>query len=227
LDDSNHQISRRDTGKTQPIRDLILDAATTLMAEQGTAATTVRDISMASGQNVASVNYYFGSKDLLVREVLYAALAPVNGARIALLDAAEPHSPPEAADLGKILDALIRPLVEARRSEDGGRPVVRLLAHLRSTPKDSVNLWLSGQFEFVIVRFVDALQKALPQMSRSEVVWRYEFIRGATMHILGDLDPRLGRLSAIAGDESGMDDNDHVLAKIIDFGLNGFLHAKL
>jgi AcrR family transcriptional regulator len=57
---------KRDTG----VRERLLAAAGTLIAQEGTAATTSRAISARAGENLAAITYYFGSKDELVSEAL-------------------------------------------------------------------------------------------------------------------------------------------------------------
>lgn len=51
-------------------RDRTLQAALESFAERGFKATTVRDICSQAGVNVASVNYYFRSKESLYKEAL-------------------------------------------------------------------------------------------------------------------------------------------------------------
>ncbi len=52
-------------------RDNLLAAAIRIFARQGYRKATVREICNAAGSaNVNSINYYFGSKDLLYREIL-------------------------------------------------------------------------------------------------------------------------------------------------------------
>jgi len=60
-------------------RKRVLAAATRLFAERGFRRVTVRDICEAASANVASVNYHFGDKERLYREVVEAALATVRG----------------------------------------------------------------------------------------------------------------------------------------------------
>jgi AcrR family transcriptional regulator len=57
----------------------LLDAATRLFAERGFRRVTVREICDAARANVASVNYHFGDKERLYREVVEAALDTVRG----------------------------------------------------------------------------------------------------------------------------------------------------
>jgi AcrR family transcriptional regulator len=51
-------------------REALIEGALECIAERGTAAITARDISAASGANLASIVYHFGSKDALLVHAL-------------------------------------------------------------------------------------------------------------------------------------------------------------
>ena len=51
-------------------REALLEAAKRLLREQGYAHTTARDLVAASGTNLASIGYHFGSKEALLTEAL-------------------------------------------------------------------------------------------------------------------------------------------------------------
>ena len=51
-------------------RQRLLEAAGQVFAEQGFRAATVRDICQRAGANIAAVNYHFGDKEALYREVI-------------------------------------------------------------------------------------------------------------------------------------------------------------
>ena len=55
-------------------RDRLLQAAAEIFAEKGFAATTVREICLRAPANLALINYYFGDKLALYKEVLQHAI---------------------------------------------------------------------------------------------------------------------------------------------------------
>lgn len=57
------------SGKGEQTMLQLLTAAQTLFAEKGFRRTSIRDIAKEAGSNVAAVNYHFGSKQNLYREV--------------------------------------------------------------------------------------------------------------------------------------------------------------
>lgn len=216
-------FSEKAFSEKQPeIRQRILHEAIARFAHKGCELTTIREITQATQVNLASVNYYFGSKEGLLHAVLDAVLEPLNEARVHLLDVAEARYEQQPIPVRVLLDALLRPLVDTAKMPDGGRIVVRLLQHLRATPEHSVTSLLSSQFDQVAHRFIDAFIHTLPQLGRAEVIWRYEFARGAAMHVLTDADPRSGRLALLSHGLCDNSDDEQVLAQLLDFVSVGF-----
>jgi len=87
-------IGRRDA-REAATRQRLLDAATRLFAERGYFHVPVRDICREARANIAAINYHFGDKLQLYREVLDAAIAEVRTVGDATMDA-PPGSSPEA-----------------------------------------------------------------------------------------------------------------------------------
>lgn len=56
-------------------REDLLAGAKRCLLEKGWSRTTARDIVAASGANLASIGYHYGSKDVLMREALFAAMS--------------------------------------------------------------------------------------------------------------------------------------------------------
>lgn len=73
---------REPTRGSPDTKDRILAAAEALFMEQGYAATSLRAITAQANVNLAAVNYHFGSKEALIREVFDRRLGPLNQARL-------------------------------------------------------------------------------------------------------------------------------------------------
>ncbi|WP_413801621.1 TetR/AcrR family transcriptional regulator [Streptomyces iranensis] len=56
-------------------REDLLAGAKRCLEEKGWSRTTARDIVAASGANLASIGYHYGSKDALMREALFASMS--------------------------------------------------------------------------------------------------------------------------------------------------------
>jgi AcrR family transcriptional regulator len=74
---NTRQQGRRPRDDTMDIRQQIMDAAIELFAQQGYAATSIRQIAEGVGVNSAMVHYYFGSKEALLYEVMDQSLEPL------------------------------------------------------------------------------------------------------------------------------------------------------
>src|SRR5437899_10284067 len=59
-------------------RDQLVKGAIKCLQSKGYAHTTARDIAAASGANLASIGYHFGSKDALLNEALIQIFAERN-----------------------------------------------------------------------------------------------------------------------------------------------------
>ncbi len=208
--------------KDSDVKQRILAEAVNIFATKGNELTTIREITETTKVNIAAVNYYFGSKDGLLREVLNKVLDPLNNARIALLDELDARYADRAPPLEAILNALLRPLVESARSPDGGRIAVRLLQHLRASPQATITAMVADKFDYVAERFFAAFARAAPRLSRAEIIWRYEFARGAAMHVLADSDPLSGRLAIMSHGLCNSHDDEEVLDNLLRFVAAGF-----
>lgn len=76
-------------------RTRLLKAATRLFAERGFNHVSVRDICKAAGSNVASVNYHFGDKLGLYRELIGTIAEAMNRSKISAFDSGAGLPPEE------------------------------------------------------------------------------------------------------------------------------------
>ena len=117
---------RRDNTETR-----ILETAGHVFAETGFQAAKVRDICARAGVNLAAVNYHFGDKLGLYKEVLrYACCAAGNAATF---DPALPGRTPESK-----LRGFVRKLLQQIYGEDRPAWPVRLMTHRTPATEPSV-----------------------------------------------------------------------------------------
>ena len=99
---------------TAATRERLLDAAEAMFARDGYAATSVRALTAAAGSNLAAVNYHFGGKHNLYRDVLLRRLGTMRRQRLAALE--------QAAGDGQSLIATLRGFAEAFLAPLGEQP---------------------------------------------------------------------------------------------------------
>jgi len=199
-------------------RTRILDAAEELFMLHGFEGTSMRLLTAKAGVNLAAVNYHFGSKDALVEALFRRRLDPMNAARIAELDkieASERSPAPEAIILAFISPGLR--LLEDGRS--GGRNFVRLLGRTYSEPNKVVRQLIGQMYAPAMQRYKTALERALPQMPREELVWRMHFMFGTLAYTLAATDT----VQLIAGCKP----EDRYDARLLEERLTAFLTAGL
>ncbi len=96
-------VGRPVDADSERTRQEILNAAERLFADQGFAATSIRQIADVVGVNTAMVHYYFGKKQQLLQAVLERALEPLA----ASIAAFEPDTSAPLADFAAMFIALV------------------------------------------------------------------------------------------------------------------------
>src|ERR1700690_2198542 len=170
-------------------RQRILDAAELLFTHHGFDATTLRQITGAAGVNLAAVNYHFGSKEELVREVFRRRLTWFNQQRLQELDRLEAEAGGQPLKPSRILEVFFGVALKmAADTKGGGRNFMRLLGHTYSKPSEFVRGFLAEEYAAVIARFKSALLKALPGVPGEEILWRFHFMLGAMSYAICGTD---------------------------------------
>jgi AcrR family transcriptional regulator len=121
-------------------KEKLLNHAERLFAEKGIASTSIRDLTQATGVNIASVNYHFGSKHGLVEQVLERRIMPLNQARterlqLVLKTADTAGEKPLIEDL---LRALIEPTFEFAATLPEGQYFLEMVSRAMSGPDAQV-----------------------------------------------------------------------------------------
>jgi AcrR family transcriptional regulator len=201
----------------------ILDAAELLFTEHGFEATTMRQITGAAAVNLAAVNYHFGSKEALIREVFRRRLTWLNQQRLQELDRLEAEAGGAPLKPSRILEVFFGAALKmAADTEGGGRTFMRLLGRTYTKPSEFVRGFLAQEYAAVIARFKAALVKALPGVPAEEILWRFHFMLGAMSYAISGADA----LHIVA--EGALDDGDTeaLYARLMSFMLGG-LRAPL
>jgi len=162
-------------------KDKILDTAERLIANQGFAATSLRQIIGEAGVNLAAVHYHFGSKEELLDQLILRKITSVNEQRIARLDALESEADGRPVPVDRVLAAFFEPMIET-----GSRnpQFVKVMARLQG--EGLIPSIMQKHFRSTISRFVRALRLALPDVSQEEFFWRLQFMFGAMSRAVSD-----------------------------------------
>lgn len=109
-------------------RALLIRAAERLFAERGVDTVSLREITREAEQrNATALQYHFGDKQGLIREILAKHESGIDVSRNRLLDEIESE---EAHELERFAAALVLPAAEKLADRDGGRAYLRILAQL-------------------------------------------------------------------------------------------------
>jgi AcrR family transcriptional regulator len=203
------------TGST---KERILRTAACLFSERGFDNVSLRDITTIADVNIAAVNYHFGSKIGLVAYVFDHYAAPVNAARLKLLDECDQKCGDALPAVEDILWALLSPVFHAPANGDEGRHFRQMLGRMSSNSNPDVRSILFNTFDIVSARFVDMMSRACPGLPKEELFWRLTCVYGAMMYAQAD-NGRIRTLSGNSFDSTNMDD---ALKYMIPFLTAGF-----
>ena len=204
-------------------RQRILDAAELLFTQYGFEATTLRRITGAAEVNLAAVNYHFGSKEELIRELFRWRLTWLDQQRLQELDRLEAEAGDKPLKPSQILEVFFGVALRmAADTKGGGRAFMRLLGRTYAKPSDFVRGFLAEEYAAVVARFKAALIKALPGVPGEEILWRFHFMLGAMSYAISGTDA----LHIVAEDALDDDDAEALYARLMSFMLGG-LRAPL
>ncbi|HVM80264.1 MAG TPA: TetR/AcrR family transcriptional regulator [Stellaceae bacterium] len=200
----------------------LLRTAERMFAEQGYTGVSLRQLTAAAGVNLAAVNYHFGSKEGLLAAIFESRCRPMNEERLARLEACgeAPGRPPL---LEQIIAAFIAPALASTGESAGGATFTRLRAVLSVEHNELARELIAKHFDATSTRFVAALARALPHLSRAEVFWRFHFLLGSLYYTM--INP--GRIEHLSDGLCDAGDADAVLTQMVPFLAAGFRAPSL
>ena len=158
-----------------------------LFAEKGIGGTSLRVLTQQAGANLAAVHYHFGSKDALVDAVLERHAATLNQERLTGLESIEATAGSESPGVAAILTAFVTPGARSLETQRDRRALlVRLRGRIEAEPPEVVEALIRKHFGVVCAHFVEALQRALPDLQRELVAERFRFCLAALTSVFSE-----------------------------------------
>lgn len=202
--------------KGMATRQVILDAAERCLAAGDFDGVSLRSIGDAAGVDIALVNYHFGSKENLVREVISRRAQVIHEARVRALEEARAKAGTASPSVDAIVTAFLEPWLKKLASGNANwQNYNRVLCRLTIMPKYQV--LVSGSLDVTALHFINALRTALPNASPASIYWGYMFLIGAMVQVMAGT----GRVERLSNGLCRTDDVDGVLKEMVPFVAGG------
>ena len=195
----------------------ILDAAERLFARDGYTATSLRSITVEAKANVAAIHYHFGNKQSLLEALFMRRVGAVNDERIHRLNEAEERSP-NGSDLTEVLRIFLEPALRRLDSDDPGwKRFTQVMGRVLGETGDHLQA-IHEVFSEIRVRFMPALQRAVPHLSEEDLAWRMHFLIGSMSFLLANP----GRLCMTTEGRCDSENSDETIEQLIAYARSGF-----
>ena len=195
-------------------KEQILNVAEELFAEKGFAGTSLRNVIREAGVNIAAVHYHFGSKEELFIAVVRRVAQQIVTSQLEELAKYENLSEPPS--LENILEAFYGPPLRViTQMGEAGMIRAQFMGRCRAEPLPIQQL-SDKEFHESQLRFLDILQRALPDQTRTELTWKLDLaiaIIVRTANQLGQSD------KVITGNSS--EEIEIAIARLVKFVAQG------
>ncbi len=200
-------------------RTKILDAAEQVFIENGIDGTSLRQIMIAAGVNIAAIHYYFGTKDDLLRAVVRRRSDVVKNERWNLIQAAL-AADGNTTPIEAWLKAWLKPYIDGIGSQNSHWRNFLLIMHAvviaQTTDPTSADL-IRETYNDVRDKYVTTLAQVLPHLTEEEIFWRYRCL----VSVLRVCVVTRFRNGVASGQEVSSSDLETMIEHIIPFLLGG------
>lgn len=163
----------------------ILEAAEQAFGELGYEGASIRQIAKLANVNLATVYYYFKSKEDLLAGVLKRRFEPVHKKQLELFTKLKLTYEKRAIPVSEIIEALLLPVLEFKTAlAQRAHFVNKFMGRMLMEPQPTVRKVLSNQFSKMRQLLVEMLQESLPYLSLESIMWRMEIMWGGIGFIL-------------------------------------------
>ena len=162
-----------------------------------------------------------------MQEVFRRRLDWLNEERLRVLDEMERVAAGKPLKPSQIVDGFFGTLLRLADDERrGGIVFLRLLGRTHTEPSEFIRAFLADEYAGVMERYKQALFRALPDVPRAEIVWRFHFMLGATSYAIAGTDALRLVADWKIEDPDTVDRNDRLVPRLMSFLLGG-LRAPL
>ena len=206
-------MNKTNEGNQQGTRNQIMEAAGKLFAANGLEKTSTREITDAAGTNVASVNYHFGSKENLFKEVVRDCARACQKDRMEVLAACRARGD----DFAQTLRAFVRVHVGMITGTHGSGADVAIFFRELSNPGPGFDIILEEMIKPTHKVLTELFMANVPAMTKEKATLSIFSLMGQMMHVVrgGKIIPRLL--------EKELDEEfvDKICDHIVDYSLWG------
>lgn len=211
------QDNINNAGPLKSVKDRLLDTAEGLFCERGFKGTSIRDIAASADCNIASVNYYFGSKEKLYEEVWHRHLIPMRDVRIASIKKvmSQAEAQPNLEDLLKsFADTFVGSMVDTSMASRLSKLMAReyIDSHLPT------NMFINEIIKPTMTAMHKAIMKTCPDLDESKVLLVIFSVIGQLVHIV-----HVKTMFEHGGDDSSLPifDSNEAIDHIVKFSAAG------
>jgi AcrR family transcriptional regulator len=179
---------------TTDTKEQIISVAKRLFAERGFAGTTLRNVIGEADVNLAAVHYHFGSKEELFRAVVEQFARPIVEQELALLKQLQAGE--RVPSVEEILTAVLKPCLEFLAQDKEFLLVhTQFMGRCWAEPEPLKSI-VEGEFAASMEAFLDVLQRALPEQSRSQIAWKFDLVIAALVRVQSEAGQPLALLQS-------------------------------
>ena len=202
-------------------KDKILDAAEALFAYHGYGGVTMRKIASEAGVDLALAGYHFGKKMDVFEAVFQRRAGELNRTRLEALQKVQAEAGKSGPTIEKIIEAFLLPLEIAQESPDPGwKNYLALIAYVNNSAVWGEKL-MSSTFDALVLEFLAAIKKAMPDADEEKIYWCYHNLSGALTLTLA----QTGRIDRLSNNKCHSSDFQTAYGIMIPFVAAGFKEA--
>jgi len=201
--------------KYSDTRTALLECAEKLFLVHGLEGVSVRQITQASGANVAAVNYHFNGKTGLFREVLARQLQRITDEKLALLKAFEAQRP--APSLETVVNTYVRSFFDAHTTKPDSDRLMQIVFREMGPDAVASDLVSERLVKPINQAFKNALLSLCPQLDEQQASLCVSSITGQILHFIRGRDI----LRAMRNHDTNQTFIEDVIRHITQFSLRG------